>query len=109
VVLELTGDELVLAIIGLVRAINPAMLKAENGDFTVDFSPLEGKKTLSSDEQLLIKLRVSAEAESGSLDIEGAEARRLGTVLERLETLQSWPTDVLNMSRALRSRLATVV
>lgn len=108
-VLEITGDELVLAIIGLVRAINPAMLKAEEGDFTVDFSPLEGKETLSTDEELLVKLRGAAEAELGSLDLDGTEARRLGTVLERLETLQKWPADVLNMSRALRTRLSTVV
>lgn len=108
-VFEISGDELVLTIIGLVRAINPAMLKAEKGDFTVDFTPLEGKEMLSSDEELLVKLRVAAEAESGSLDLVGPEARRLGTVLERLETLQKWPADVLDMSRTLRSRLATVV
>jgi hypothetical protein len=109
VVLDISGDELVLAIIGLVRAINPAMLKAENGDFTVDFSPLEGKEKLSSDEKLLVKLRVSAETESATLDLDAIEARRLGATLERLETLQKWPADVLNMSRSLRSRLSTVV
>jgi hypothetical protein len=109
VVLEISADELVLLIIGLARAINPAMLKAEKGDFTVDFSPLEGKEVLSSDEELLVKLRIATEAESGSLDLEGSEARRLGTVLKRIETLQKWPIDVLNMSRALRTRLSTVV
>jgi len=100
---------MVLAIIGLVRVINPAMLKAEKGDFTVDFSQLEGKENLSSDEHLLVKLRVAADSETGSLDLDGVEGRRLGIALERLETLQKWPADVLNMSRALRSRLSTVV
>lgn len=108
-VLELTGDELLLVIIGLVRAINPAMLKAEPDGFTFDFTPMVGKEALSSDEQLLVRLRAAAEAESGSLNVNGPEARRLSSVLERLETLQAWPSDVLNMSTALRSRLATVV
>ncbi len=37
-ILELSGDELLLVIIGLVRKINPAMLKAEGDGFSVDFS-----------------------------------------------------------------------
>jgi len=109
VVLELSGDELVLVIVALVRAVNPAMLKAEKGDFTVDFTPLQDKKTYSSDEQLLIKLRVAAESEATKLDLQSNESQRLAACLERLETLQSWPADVLKMSRSLRARLSTVV
>jgi hypothetical protein len=55
--LELSGDELLLVIIGIVRRINPAMLKAERDGFTVDFTPMEGKEELTSDEQLLMKLK----------------------------------------------------
>jgi hypothetical protein len=108
-VLELTGDELLLIIIGLVRRINPAMLKAEGDGFSVDFSPLAGKADLSSDEQLLVKLRTTAESEAVSIDLNASEARRLGNSLERLDTLQKWPADVLDMSRALRSKLSAVV
>jgi hypothetical protein len=54
---QFTGDEIVLAIIALVRAIDPRMLKSDADGFTVDFTPLEGKKDLSSDEHLLVKLR----------------------------------------------------
>jgi hypothetical protein len=108
-ILELNSDELLIVIIGLVRRINPGMLKAEGDGFTVDFSPMIGKEELSSDEQLLVKLRTAAEAESPSLELDAHEASRLSMSLERLEKLQRWPADVLDMSRALRSKLSTVV
>jgi hypothetical protein len=108
-ILEMNGDEMLLIIMGLVRKINPAMLKAESDGFSVDFSPLEGKKELSGDEMLLIKLRAVAESEEPSLDISATEARQLGSSLERLEKLQSWPADVVSMSRTLRSKLSAVV
>jgi hypothetical protein len=107
--IELSSDELLIVIIGLVRRINPAMLKAEGDGFTVDFSPMVEKKELSSDERLLVKLRSAAESESPSLELDADEARLLSASLERLEKLQKWPADVLDMSRALRSKLSTVV
>jgi hypothetical protein len=108
-ILELNSDELLIIIVGLVRRINPAMLKAEGDGFTVDFSPMMGKEQLSKEEQLLVKLRTAAEAESPSLDLDADEASRLSSSLERLEKLQKWPADVLDMSRGLRSKLSTVV
>jgi hypothetical protein len=108
-IFHLNSDELLLVIIGIVRRINPAMLKAEGDGFTVDFTPLQEKKELSSDEELLVKLRAAAESESTSVNLEASEARQLSTSLERLEKIQNWPADVLDMSRALRSKLSTVV
>ena len=108
-ILELSGDELLLVIIGLVRRINPAMLKSEGDGFSVDFTPMIGKEKLSSDEDLLVKLRTAAEAESTSLELEADEAQTLSAALERLEKIQKWPADVLDMSRALRSKLSTIV
>ena len=105
---ELTSDELILAIIGLVRAVNPKMLVADGDGFTLDFTPLVGKEVLSSDEQILVKLRAAAEADSGSMDLDPVEARRIVATLERLETLQQWPADVLTMSRAIRARLVAI-
>jgi hypothetical protein len=102
---ELTGDELILALIALVRAINPKMLVADGDGFTLDFTPLVGKESLSSDEQLLIKLRTAAETEEPSFNLSSAEANRIASTMERLETLQQWPEDVLKMSRAVRVRL----
>jgi hypothetical protein len=109
VVLQLTGDEAVLAIIALVRAINPAMLKSDADGFTVDFTPLEGKKDLSADELLLIKLRLGTEHNTDSLELTDAEAQLLAARLERLELLGTWPADVMTMSRTLRSRLTGAV
>ena len=106
--LDLSGDELLLVIIGIVRRINPAMLKAEGDGFAVDFTPMMGKIDLTSDEQLLVKLRTAAEAENSSLELDADEARTLNASLERLEKIQRWPMDVLDMSRALRSKLSTV-
>ncbi len=108
-VLQLTSDEAVLAIIALVRAINPRMLKQDTDGFTVDFAPLEGKKDLSPDELLLIKVRVGTEDNSDSLDLTQAEAQLLASRLERLELLGTWPEDVVNLGRSLRSRLTVPV
>src|ERR1039457_4781144 len=108
-ILELNSDEMLLVIISIVRKINPAMLKAEGDGFTVDFTPLQNKTELSSDEQLLVKLRAAAELEAPSVNLDGPEARQLGASLERLERLQKWPADVINMSRELRSNLSSVV
>jgi hypothetical protein len=105
--LALTSDELVLTIIALVRRVNPTMLKMSGDGFDVDFTPLAGKSPLSADEQLLVKLRESSESETaaGQLDLNTVEAHSLSLALERLEALQSWPQDVLTMSRAMRQRL----
>jgi hypothetical protein len=105
VVLQLTGDEAVLAIIALVRAINPKMLKSDPDGFTVDFVPLEGKTDLSADELLLVKLRIGTEENTDSLELTDPEAKLLAARLERLELMGTWPADVMTMSRTLRSRL----
>ena len=123
--MHFTGDELVLALIALVRITHPRMLRQESDGFSVDFEALSGMKQLGPDERLLIKMRAALDppadaASSGTttqapppegqplvLDLTPAEAQRLSQTLARLETLQRWPTDVLEMSRALRARLAT--
>lgn len=108
-IIQVTGDELVLAIIAIVRVVNPTMLKPEDGDFTVDFTPLMGKTEFTSGEKLLIKLRTASESGSSSLDLDRNEARSLAAALQRLELVQVWPIDVLNVSLGLRARLATIV
>ena len=108
-ILQLTGDEAVLAIIALVRAINPKMLKSDPEGFTVDFTPLEGKADLSADELLLIKLRMGSEENSDSIELADDEARLLASRLERLELMGTWPADVMTMSRSLRFRLTGAI
>ena len=108
--IEFSGDELILALVSLIRATNPAMLQQGPEGFTVDFESLEGKQVLSTDEELLLKFRTALEspaaASSYSLQLAPAEARQIALSLERVESLQPWPADVLRMSRELRVRLA---
>ena len=128
--IEFTTDELILALVSMVRAIDPSMLRQGAEGFEVDFQALEAKKELSPDETLLLKLRAALEGSVGcapspsqaspreaepgkgaathALDLAAAEACRMGETLERLESLQPWPADVLAMSRNLRVRLAIV-
>jgi len=109
---EFSGDELILALVSLIRGVNPAMLRQGPEGFTVDFQPIENKQELSADEQLLLRLRAALEstvtASAPSLELSVAEARRLADTLARLESLQPWPPDVLEMSRKLRERLSAV-
>jgi hypothetical protein len=57
-----------------------------------------------------MKLRTAAESEAGgSVNLEATEARQLSSSLERLEKLQNWSADVIDISRAVRSKLSTIV
>ncbi len=109
---EFSGDELILALVSIVRAIDPRMLQQGAEGFEVNFQTLDAKSEFSADERLLLKLRTALEAPatSGScgVELELGEGRRLGQTLEQLELLQPWPPDVLQLSRNLRTRLASI-
>lgn len=118
-----SGDELLLALVSLVRATRPGMLRQDGDGFSVDFEAIAAaKKPLESD-SLLLKLgaamqapppEASADANSGgansggdtvSLDLSAREARQIAAALAELERLQAWPADVVALSRELRARL----
>jgi hypothetical protein len=123
---ELNSDELILAVVSLARAINPRMLRQGPEGFEVDCEALYAKKELTPEEVLLLRLcavmqrKGPSESRSGSkgqgsstdelgpclLTLAAAERRLLRETLEQLESLQSWPADVLELSRGLRARLA---
>jgi hypothetical protein len=107
-----TGDELILALISLVRVTHPSMLRQDADGFTVDFEAIERNELPSDEERLLLKIRPALEAAADTsprtIDLDAAESRRLYNALERLEITQKWPADVLAMSRALRQRLKAV-
>ena len=107
--LEFTGDELILMLVSLVRAVDPRMLQQGPEGFSVNFQALDEKKELTEDERLLMRLREAvarAGGESGyALGIEKAEGERLAGALERIEGMGAWAADVLEMSRGLRERL----
>lgn len=102
-------DELILTLVGLIRQVDPTLLRQGRDGFQVDFQAIERKEEHSEDERLLLKLRGALEGagESGEygLQLSWAEGRRLTDALERLERLQAWAPDVLAMSAALKSRL----
>jgi hypothetical protein len=108
--IEFSGDELILALVSLIRATNPSMLRQGLDGFTVDFDPLERKQALSPEEESLLKFRAALEGpatvSSYSVELTPAEARQVALSLEQVEFLQPWPADVLQMSRQLRARLA---
>jgi hypothetical protein len=117
-----TSDELFLALIGLLRATRPAMLCQEADGFSVDFEAIASSKTPGPADRLLLKIGAlmqkptegvsenSKEAPadgSRALELDAAEAGQIADALAKLERLQAWPEDVMNMSRALRARLAS--
>ncbi|MGH9815020.1 MAG: hypothetical protein ACRD5F_06380 [Candidatus Acidiferrales bacterium] len=94
---------------GLIRAVDPTLLRQGKDGFQVDFQAIERKDELNEDERLLLKLRGALEGagESGghALQLSWAEGRRLADALDRLERLQQWAPDVVAMSSSLKSRL----
>jgi hypothetical protein len=106
-----TSDEIILALMSLVRVTHPSMLRQEADGFTVDFEAVEQNPNRNDNERLLLKLRPLLEtAGDGTLlvlDFDTTESELLSHALERLETAQTWPADVLSMSRYLRQRLTS--
>jgi hypothetical protein len=107
-----THDELILVMISLVRAVHPSMLRQEADGFSVDFELLDNKKELDDDERLLFKVRAlldsPIEAPARTATFDDKEGRRLVGVMAELLRLQTWPTDVVEMCRSLRTRLLAV-
>jgi len=113
-----TGDELILALISLVRATRPGMLRQEADGFSVDFEAIAHIESPSAADRLLLKIgalmenpaedsqKDSAGSSLRSLELAPAEARQIADALAKLEILQAWPKDVVELSRALRARLA---
>lgn len=106
-------DELILTLVGLIRATDPRLLRNGPSGIQVDFASIERKSTLSEDERLLLRLRNALETtaqEEGSddqrmVELSYADGRRLAETLEHLEKLQKWEPDVIAMSESLRARL----
>jgi hypothetical protein len=117
------SDELFLVLISLVRATRPAMLRQEADGFSVDFQAIAGSKTPGPADRLLLKIGALMESPAGppperstatpadsssySIELDAGEARQIADALAKLERLQAWPRDVMDLSRALRTRLAS--
>jgi hypothetical protein len=111
-IVTFSHDELILVMLGLVRATHPSMLRQEADGFTVDFELLDKKKEFDDDERLLFKVRAlldsPSEVPSRAATFDDVERRRLVDVMAQLQRLQPWPADVLEMCRSLRSRLLAI-
>jgi len=107
--IQFTVDELILTLVGLIREVDPTLLRQGREGFQVDFQTIERKEQPSEDERLLLKLRGALEGAGDTgqygLQLSWAEGRRLADALEKLERLQQWAPDVLAMSGSLKSRL----
>jgi hypothetical protein len=112
-----SSDELILALVSLVRATRPSMLHQEADGFSVDFEAIARSETQGSADRLLLKMGAVMGSSTPypaenpdsavSLDLDAAEARQIADALAQLELLQAWPQDVMDMSRALRARLTS--
>jgi hypothetical protein len=112
-----TSDELILALVSLVRATRPSMLRQEADGFSVDFEAIARSKNPGKTDRLLLKMGAVMKNETSypeqnpgnsvSLDLDAAESRQIADALAKLESLQAWPQDVMDMSRALRARLSS--
>ena len=107
--MRFSNDEAILALVSIVRVVNPRMLESGPDGFTVNLAPLEKKTQLSSDEQLLLKLyaTLTGESNEGEYEVEllAEETQRLVETLARLEQMQEWPADVLSLCSGMRERL----
>jgi hypothetical protein len=114
-VMTFSSDELILALVSLVRATRPGMLRQEADGFSVDFEAIARSKTPGSADRLLLKIGAvmgnstpypaKNPQSTVSIDLDAAEARQIADALAKLELVQAWPQDVIDMSRALRVRL----
>ncbi len=108
--LECSGDELVLALVSVIQATNPGLLRDEAGGFAVDLTPLKKKPLLTSDELLVVRLHqvFAAGGEKSArytVELSAAQAARLAEVLEAVARAREWPPDVQRMNSDLRARL----
>ena len=131
-----TNDELLLALVALVSATRPSMLHQDADGFSIDFQAIAAAENPHDSDRLLLKLGAamqgspSGESQPGadssapgqgsapaaapestndaplSIDLSASEGRQIADALSKLELLQAWPHDVLDMSRALRARLS---
>ncbi len=107
--LELTADEMLLALVSMIQVTRPALLRPAGDGFDVDVSPLLTQKDLTDDESLVLRLYGVFSAASDNprfaFDLTLAESQRLSLALSRVELSRQWPADAVAMSRKLRSLL----
>jgi hypothetical protein len=106
---EFTVDELVLALVSLIRVVDPTLLQQGPEGVTLELEPLARKADLTSAERLLLKLRSALDEDrpqrTCTVMLSVEEAHQLEESLVQIEALRNWPADVRRLSAALRARL----
>ncbi|MCL6565225.1 MAG: hypothetical protein K6U09_02270 [Acidobacteriia bacterium] len=106
---EFTVDELVLALVSLIRVVDPTLLQHGPDGVTLELEPLMRKPNLTPAELLLLKLRSAFDEDSPqsscTVTLSVEEAQQLEASLAQIEALHNWPPDVRRLSAALRARL----
>ena len=109
--LELTADELFLALVSMIQVTRPALLRPVGDGFDVDVSPLLAQKEITDDEQLVLRLygvfSAAADNPKFAFDLSLAESERLAHALSLVEASRQWPADAVALSRTLRRRLSS--
>jgi hypothetical protein len=107
--LELTADEMFLALVSMIQVTRPALLRPAGDGFDVDVSPLLSQEVLTDDEQLVLRLygvfSAAADNPRFAFDLTLAESERLSRALSRVEASRQWPADAVALSRKLRAGL----
>jgi hypothetical protein len=107
--LELTADEMFLALVAMIQVTRPALLKPAGDGFDVDVGPLLAQKDLTDDERLVLRLygifSAAADNPKFAFDLTLAETERLSRALAVVESSRKWPADAVALSRSLRRRL----
>jgi len=107
--LEVTSDEMFLALVSMIQVTRPALLRPAGDGFDVDISPLLSQKDLTDDERLVLRLYgvLSAGADNPrfAFDLDLSESERLSRALDLVESSRQWPRDAVALSRKLRAAL----
>jgi len=106
---EVTADEMFLALVSMIQVTRPSLLKPAGDGFDVDVSPLLAQTDLNDDERLVLRLygvlSAGADHPRFAFDLTPAESDRLFRALSLVEVSRKWPADAVALSRSLRNRL----
>ena len=107
--LEVTADEMFLALVSMIQVTRPSLLKPAGDGFDVDVSALLALEDITDDERLVLRLygvlSGGADNPNFAFDLTTAESDRLSRALGLVESSRKWPPDAEALSRSLRTRL----
>jgi len=108
--LEISADEMLLALVSMIQVTRPALLRPAGDGFDVDISPLVAQKELNDQERLVLRLygvySGGSESTNFAFDVTLAERDCLARALAVVASSRAWPADAVAVGRSLAARLA---